>query len=384
MSLRRQRTACRFAGLLFAALGGIAVAQDNQQDAEAALAALNAAIEASRAALSTSRRELDQEEQALRDIELDIQDNLAQQRRLNTEQDQQRERRQQLQTKRDEHLAQLETSRDQLAAQVRAAWRLGSESRLKLVLNADSPARLGRTLAYHDHFSRAQARRIDELRTALAGLDQVARDMAQVMEALASSAEALQRSASELDRRRDERAGLTAALEQRIRSESERLAELEQDRADLEQLLQRLQDALADIPADLGQHLHPTALRGQLPMPLDGRVLKAFGQQRAPGLTWRGWLIEARSGDTVRAIAYGRVAYADWLRGYGLLLIIDHGDGFMSLYGHNESLQHGVGDWVQPGEVVATAGGHGDAGNGLYFELRNAGRAVDPATWIDR
>ena len=101
-------------------------------------------------------------------------------------------------------------------------------------------------------------------------------------------------------------------------------------------------------------------------------------------MAWQGWLIGADRGAEVRAVAYGRVAYADWLRGYGLLMIIDHGDGFMSLYGNNESLLFEPGDWVQPGEVIATVGDQPGNEQGLYFELRSSGRAIDPAQWIKR
>lgn len=99
---------------------------------------------------------------------------------------------------------------------------------------------------------------------------------------------------------------------------------------------------------------------------------------------WQGWLIEAEPGSDVHVIAYGRVAYADWLRGYGLLMIIDHGDGILSLYGNNESLLYGVGDWVQPGTLISTVGASPGASQGLYFELRNHGKAIDPATWLSR
>ena len=119
-------------------------------------------------------------------------------------------------------------------------------------------------------------------------------------------------------------------------------------------------------------------------MPVSGRVLKAFGQQRVEGLSWQGWLIEADAGREVNAIAYGRVAYADWLRGYGLLMIIDHGEGIMSLYGHNESLLHGVGDWVFPGSPISIVGSNQGAAQGLYFELRSQGKPVDPAGWLKR
>lgn len=119
-------------------------------------------------------------------------------------------------------------------------------------------------------------------------------------------------------------------------------------------------------------------------MPVKGRVKHAFGQPRTAGLRWHGWLIGAASGTEVKTIAYGRVAYADWLRGYGLLLIMDHGDGFMSLYANNESLLHELGDWVEPGTTISTVGTSPLNGNGLYFEIRRNGKAMDPAVWLKR
>jgi septal ring factor EnvC (AmiA/AmiB activator) len=119
-------------------------------------------------------------------------------------------------------------------------------------------------------------------------------------------------------------------------------------------------------------------------MPVEGPVKHAFGQSRAGGLRWQGWLIGAATGEDVIAVAYGRVAFADWLRGYGLLLIIDHGEGFMSLYGHNESLLHEAGDWVEPGEVISVVGTGASNNQGLYFELRKDGKVIDPAVWLAR
>jgi septal ring factor EnvC (AmiA/AmiB activator) len=141
---------------------------------------------------------------------------------------------------------------------------------------------------------------------------------------------------------------------------------------------------LSDIPADLGKHASPAQLKGRLPKPVEGPVIHAFGQSRTAGMHWQGWLIKADSGTEVKAVAYGRVAYSDWLRGYGLLMIIDHGDGFMSLYGQNESLRYDVGDWVEGGGVISTVGTDPEGGTGLYFEIREDGKALDPAAWLKR
>ena len=121
-----------------------------------------------------------------------------------------------------------------------------------------------------------------------------------------------------------------------------------------------------------------------MPMPVKGRVKHAFGQTRTAGLRWQGWLIDAEIGKEVKTIAHGRVAYSDWLRGYGLLMIIDHGDGFMSLYANNESLLREVGEWVEAGSDISTVGTSPLNGNGLYFEIRKNGKAMDPAVWLKR
>ena len=119
-------------------------------------------------------------------------------------------------------------------------------------------------------------------------------------------------------------------------------------------------------------------------MPVAGPVKYAYGQSRDGGLSWQGWLIGAEPGTEACAVAYGRVAFADWLRGYGLLIIIDHGHGFMSLYGHNESLLFEVGAWVEPGEAISVVGANPGSDQGLYFELRRGGKAIDPAGWLAR
>jgi len=191
-----------------------------------------------------------------------------------------------------------------------------------------------------------------------------------------------QQQLSDIQNHRAERKSVLMGLASQIDSEQARLTELSRNQQDLEALLRSLSSALADIPSDLGQYLSIREQRGSIPVPISGRVLHAFGQRRLGGLNWQGWLIESERGSDVHVIAYGRVAYADWLRGYGLLMIIDHGDGIMSLYGHNESLLFGVGDWVQPGTVICTVGENPGNDQGLYFEMRKNGKVVDPASWL--
>ncbi|MCH8476991.1 MAG: peptidoglycan DD-metalloendopeptidase family protein, partial [Wenzhouxiangella sp.] len=204
-------------------------------------------------------------------------------------------------------------------------------------------------------------------------------------EELEALAERQQQDIDRLESARAERQTALALVEQRIQSRQEELSALENDAAELARLIDELAQALADIPPEIEVPAF-SELRGQLDQPVAGGTSqRRFGEPRAGELVWSGWLYAAPGGTEVRAVAYGRVAYADWLRGYGLILILEHGDGFMSLYAHNEALLRDVGDWVRPGEVIATVGDTGGAGQtGLYFELRRDGQPINPAGWIRR
>jgi septal ring factor EnvC (AmiA/AmiB activator) len=255
---------------------------------------------------------------------------------------------------------------------------------MKLVLNQDDPRLLGRMMAYYDYLNRAQVRHVALLREALTTLEVMQQSIDGELERIASLTREQQDVLDRLDGQRQNRQTLLAELERQIGGEESRLQELERNRRDLEALIERLVDVLADIPADLGSRLGLAAQKGRLPMPVQGPVQHAYGQSRSGGLNWQGWLIGAAAGAEVSAVAYGRVAFADWLRGYGLLIIIDHGQGFMSLYGHNESLLHEVGAWVEPGAAIGVVGANTGNDQGLYFELRKDGKAIDPAAWLAR
>lgn len=288
----------------------------------------------------------------------------------------------------DRRAAELETEiagrRDTLAAQLRLAYRTGLRSRLRALLNQQDPARISRVLALHGYLGRARARTIESLGERLASLEQVRADQRRLAIELEQLARRQADERAGLDRAVARRADAVAALEGRIRDETSRLAELRSSAARLAELLDRLSTALAEIPPDA--EIRPFAeLRGSLPMPVEASVRAAFADTRSGDVDWEGWLIGASIGDPVRAVAYGRVAYADWLRGYGMLLIIDHGDGYLTLYGQNRSLVAEVGDWVEPGQVIALAGDSGGFGRpGLYFQIRRDGRPVDPAGWVQR
>lgn len=361
-------------------------AQDSseREQAESKLGAVTREISKLREQLESSRADHQAEQARLREVDLAIQKANLEMRELETLQRDHERQLAELERERDAYLASLDQRRDELADQIRTAYRLSGQSRIKLVLNQDDPALLSRMLAYYDYLNRARVYQIDELTQALETLDRLQQPINRELERLAEVQNLQREVLQQLQGQRQNRAALLAELSGKIGSEQARLRELERNRKDLQALIERLADALADIPADLGSRTGIARQKGRLPMPVKGPVRAAYGQQRGSGLNWQGWLIGAPAGTEVNAVAYGRVAFADWLRGYGLLIIIDHGQGYLSLYAHNESLLREAGAWVEAGEIISIVGDNPGSGQGLYFELRKNGDAVDPAAWLRR
>jgi len=355
-----------------------------QAEAESRLKRLKTEIGGLQKNLESNRKAYSEEQKSLRTADLEIQANVLALRKLDSTRRAHDQALARLYRERLDYLGSLEQRKEALATQIMAAYRLGRESRLKLVLNQDSPAIFSRTLAYYDYFSRSQASQIHELRQVLQTLDLMQAKINTELSALDVVQRYQQAALDEVKNQRRERELIIDRLSSQIDSDEARLMELQQNIRDLEVLLERLPNVLADIPTDLGKRLGLKDQKGKLPLPVKGRVKQAYGKPRSAGLSWQGWLIGAATGSEVNNIAYGRVAFSDWLRGYGLLLIIDHGDGFMSLYGNNESLLHEVGDWVEPGVAVSTVGSSPQNGAGLYFEIRKNGKALDPAAWLSR
>ena len=355
-----------------------------KEEAQSRLGQLKKEISGLKSDLERSRADLSDEQESLKSADLAIQASALKLRQLESTRQTHESELSSLNTERQEYLQSLQQRSEILATQIKTAYRLGRESRLKLVLNQDSPALLSRTLAYYDYFNRAQASKINELRSVLQTLDRMQEKINVELIALDEVQKIQQRTLDEMTGERRQRKTVIENLSSRIGTGQARLAELQRSRKDLEALLERLSNILSDIPADLGKRLGPRELKGKMPMPVKGPIKHAFGQRRSEGMSWQGWLIGAERGSEVNAIAYGRVAFSDWLRGYGLLMIIDHGDSFMSLYANNESLLHDVGDWVEPGAAISTVGNSPVNGTGLYFEIRKDGKVMDPSVWLKR
>lgn len=352
-------------------------------DAAAKLTHLRSRIAALDKRLNQTRMQHDQLATRLRATELHIAEVTKQLAALHRELDAKRARLAQLNDARNQARAALARQRKALARQIRASYVMGREDYLKVLLNQQDPALITRMLTYFGYFNRARAHLIAGVEAQLQHLDQLARGIRQETAALATLQARQQQEREELQQQRSDRRTVLAKLARELRSGDQRLSRLRANEKSLEQLLAGLREEMADIPKSLDQGPAFAALKGRLPWPIRGRILHRFGSSRSPGgLKWTGDWIAAPAGEKVRAVARGRVAYADWLGGFGLLLIIDHGNGYMSLYGHNQALYKEVGDWVEAGEVIATVGDSGgSAKSGLYFEIRRDGTPVDPTRW---
>ncbi len=278
--------------------------------------------------------------------------------------------------------AKLKDQRDALAALLRSAYAMGRDEELKLLLAQDSAADIARMLAYYRYFERARLGEIEALLENLDALAKLQDDIGTQTAALQKTRAEQAGQAMQLDAERSARRQALDRLDATLKSQKSRLAALGKDEKALLDLLAKLRDIFADIPQNLAGAEPFAALRGKLHWPLRGRLVERFGVGTGGGAS-QGVLIAAQDGSEVHAVSHGRVVFADWLRGYGLLMIVDHGDGYLSLYGYNETLLKDVGDWVEAGTVIATSGDSGGRPTpGLYFELRYKGKAIDPMTWL--
>jgi len=279
--------------------------------------------------------------------------------------------------------AALEAQQEQIARQVRAAYMAGRQDYLKMVLNQDEPARVARMLRYYGDVNRARVEEISRYTQTIEQIRTASSQIAEQQSTLQRDRQTLASRQREMQAEQDKRTEVLASLRGRSQSQQQQISSREAERAELAALIKKLDEAITSIPTPAGS-LPFAQAKGKLPLPVQGQIKARFGSQRGADarLKWDGLLIGAREGAQVHAIHGGRVVFADWLRGSGLLLILDHGNGYLSLYGHNQSLLREVGSWVQPGEAIATVGSSGGQGEAaLYFSIRHRGQPLDPAAW---
>jgi len=268
-----------------------------------------------------------------------------------------------------------------LAGQLRAAYLIGQQEPLKLLLNQRDPSRAGRMFVYYSYFGRARADAIHTIENNVSRLEQLDNDLATEDAKLAELEKEQRAELADVEQARQRRTVVLANLETESHTHERNLEKLRSQQSGLEKLLKQLREAMEKYPVDSNAAF--AHLRGKLAWPVSGHLVARFGETRAGGVKWDGVLVATERGAPVRAVYQGRVIYADWLPGLGLLTIVDHGDGYMSLYGHNERLYKAVGEKVSAGDPIASAGDSGGSNRPeLYFEIRKAGKPVDPRPWF--
>ena len=350
---------------------------------EAELASVRERIETIRKALEAEAQRRDALTDQLKDAELGIASARQRLSSVKREREAVQEQQQALEQERTQIEAQVRGERSQLGAEMKLAYMNGREEQLRLLLNQRDPARLGRNLVYYRYFGRMRADRIQRIEEQLAHIGLLSEKIADEEARLARLQSDQETQVGTLKRAREHRAATLAAVQSKLKTRGAELSRLEAEAKALEKLIAELRRAAEEFPT-LGTG--PFArVRGKLPWPVKGGLLARFGQARGGGLKWQGVLIGSARGSQVRAPYAGRVMYADWLPGLGLLLVIDHGGGFMSLYGNNEELFRKVGDRVAAGDVIGAVGeGSASHGSGLYFEVRKGRQPLDPLQWLSK
>lgn len=284
----------------------------------------------------------------------------------------------------------LREQKEQLAVLLRSAYRLGDNSELKHLLAQDKLSEAARWLAYHRYFERERQKEIAGLSAQLEQLAAASLAVEQERRVLAQQKAQQQKAAAELSKQRQERSAAVSTLDAKYKTQQARIKALGKDEKALRGLLDKLRQAAAKskAPAVVGRpssskpasKITPKNLTG---WPLTGSLLAGYGNAMPDGRKSEGLLIAAPAGAPVHAVAAGRVVYADWLKGYGMLMVIDHGRGYMSLYANNDALVKEVGESVAAGERISTVGSSGGQGRtALYFEMRLNGQPQNPNGWL--
>lgn len=266
---------------------------------------------------------------------------------------------------------------------LKSAWRMGQQGNIRLLLNQQDPSRVARNLKYYDYVIKARAQKISAYMQTIERINQIEPEIALQTQQLQNNHNKLQAQREELRNSQSQRKVLLENLVADIRDKDSQLTSLQADRTRLQRLLSNVKQFLND--ADLSSNAENFAsLKGKLPWPTRGKILHNFGTSRVGNrLRWEGMLIQANTGSPVIAVHHGRVVFSDYLRGHGLLIVVDHGSGYMTLYAHNEVLYKEIGEWVNSGETIATVGASGGQQNSaLYFELRHKGEPTNPRSWF--
>lgn len=366
------------------AIAAVHAADDELAQRNAELKKVQSRIQSVQKTLDRDRGERDSESRALQTAERDIAEARSALRTTTARVEEQAAKVEDLRRREAAEQQRLAAQQQALGKQLRLAYEIGTTARTRVLLNQEDPALLSRVMTWFAYLNDARIDHIATLREQLQALAALRREVGEALAELHGLQQRQRERVDALDRLHGERRKALAALESRIRAQGRELSQLQADERQLRKLIESLRDLLADIPAQLPDSEPFSKLSGRLPWPTKGPLLARFGQPKAGGkLKWNGVWIAAGEGSAVRAVARGRVAYVGWMHRYGLIVVLEHGDGFYTLYGHNLSVDRSAGEWVRPGEVIAQAGSSGGQERpGLYFEVRKGADPVDPLKWL--
>lgn len=370
-------------GFLFASLSFCTHANDSENSKK--LKQLKATIEQLRKELESARGDRDDINKTLENAEKDIGNLSKRAKEIKKELDKRQNKLDGLRDERSQLQDQKTQQQDLVGDYINSAYRLGQQGNLRLLLNQEDPSRVSRNLRYYDYFVEARSEKIREFLGTIERINKIEPEIAYQAEKVRHDFSSLQTQKKKLEKAQDTRRQLLSKLENQITNQDKKLRNKMEDRRQLQRLLSKVIENIADIKPE-NNNASFSSLKGQLPWPAKGKVVRRYGSNRiANKMKWEGLLIRSKAGDPVRSVHYGRVVFSDYLRGHGLLIIVDHGAGYMSLYAHNQALYKELGEWVEQGDTIASVGNSGGRQDtALYFELRFKGRPTNPASWLRR
>lgn len=274
--------------------------------------------------------------------------------------------------------------RQLLAVQIRTSYQTGRQEQLKLLLNQENPATVGRILSYYNYLNQARSNEIATLQATLQRIAALDQELLETQQQTQTLLQKQQLEKSNLEQSKQQRQQVLQRLQHEIKGKGEELNQLKRSEQELQDILEQIEESVTTHPVASIKHYPFAQQRGKLQWPTKGRLIHNFGSSRHVGaLRWNGVVIQAKEGVPVRAVSDGLVVYADWLRGYGLMVILDHGDGYMSLYGQNQTIFKEVGERVAKDDIVSHVGSSGGFDqSALYFEIRRNGKPTNPKQWV--
>lgn len=352
-----------------------------QQSEEKELAELQQQIKATEQQLKQQQRQLQDAEKKLRQSDLQLASASASVNKTGQELQALQQREKSLLQQQQQLTRQFSQQQTLLAGQLKSAYSLGQHDYTRLLLNQQDAGKLERVLSYYQYFNRARMAQLAEIEQTASQLEQIVTELSEKQQQLSATLQELQKQQRQLLAAKNTQQQSVSSLQELLKKQGSQLDYLRQN----EQSLQNTIDELRKLAVQARELSGLASQQGKLTWPLYGRLLQRFGENRQGGMPSRGILIQGSEGSVVKAVADGRVIYADWLKGYGWVIVLDHGDGFMSLYGHNQNLLKQPGQHIMAGETIALVGmSGGQSAAGLYFEIRNKGEAINPLPWLNR